>query len=346
MVALFLSVCAEASCDDLRRLHLANTTLDARIVEAGQFRLPPGGRRPSIEFFTAFDRLPPFCRVQAVLTPSPDSHIEVEVWLPASGWNGKYLGVGNGGFGGSFNYFRLGDAINNGYAVASTDTGHKGSDRDSQWAAGHPEKQTDFDYRSIHEMTVMAKSLIRAFYGKPPEHSYFHSCSNGGRQALMEAQRYPADYDGVMAGAPALHWGFKTFVSDRLEAFRNRGGKLVIYQGGADNPKPIIAYYKRVVARMGEKRVERFMQLYVIDGMGHCGSGPVPNDFGEWLTPVTDVHHSLFKALERWVENGIPPHNVIATQYKTDGDRASGVLRTRPLCRFTTSGARCSGPDE
>lgn len=183
-------------------------------------------------------------------------------------------------------------------------------------------------------MTGFAKAVIRAFYARPPEHSYFHSCSNGGRQGLMEAQRYPADYEGVMAGAPALDYGFRTFVSDRLEAFRDLGGKLVIDQGGADNPESIIAYYRRVVARMGKKRVERFLQLYVIDGMGHCGSGPVPNDFGQWLTPGADAKHSLFKALEHWVENGIPPQDVIATQYKADGDRASGILRTRPLCRY------------
>src|SRR5205085_11602537 len=117
-----------------------------------------------------------------------------------------YIGVGNGGFGGSFDYTRLGEALNAGYATASTDTGHKGSSTDSQWSVGHAQRQIDFDYRSIHRMTVVAKAVIRSFYGRATEHSYFNSCSNGGRQGLMEAERYPADYEGIMAGAPAIDY--------------------------------------------------------------------------------------------------------------------------------------------
>jgi len=176
-----------APCDTLIKLQLVNTTItSARIVSPGAFHLPPR-RRGSVEFFTAFNRLPAFCRVEAIVSPSQDSHVEVEVWLPATAWNGKFLGVGNGGFAGSLSYFRLGEAVNSGYASASTDTGHRGNSRDSRWAIGHPEKQTDFDYRAVHEMTVVAKTAIQAFYGNTPEHSYFSSCSNGGRQGLMEA---------------------------------------------------------------------------------------------------------------------------------------------------------------
>ena len=226
---------ATVPCDSLSKMDLANTSIRAQMVAPGAFRLPPRGRR-SAEFFTAFNRLPAFCRVQATIAPSRDSHIEVEVWLPASGWNRKYLGTGNGGFGGSISYYRLGEAVSGGYAGASTDTGHHGGARDSQWSIGHPEKQTDFDFRAIHEMTEFAKAMIRAFYGRAPGRSYFNSCSNGGRQGLMEAQRFPGDYDGIMAGAPALHFGFNTFVSNRLDAFRDRGGKLVIYHGSADHP--------------------------------------------------------------------------------------------------------------
>ncbi|HYS54594.1 MAG TPA: tannase/feruloyl esterase family alpha/beta hydrolase [Thermoanaerobaculia bacterium] len=322
-------------CGTLTHLTLANTTIaNAHIVAAGAFHLPPDGRNAAPEFFTAFDRLPAFCRVQATIMPSAGSHIEVEVWLPESRWNGEYLGVGNGGFGGSFNYYRLGEALNNGYATASTDTGHKGATSDSQWSVGHPEKQIDFDYRAIHEMTAMAKAAIRSFYGRPPGHSYFNGCSNGGRQGLMEAQHYPADYDGIMAGAPAIHWGFNAFVSDDLEAFRDRGGKLVIYHGGADRPESSIHYYRQLVSRMGQKAVRGFVQLYVVPGMGHCGSGPVPNDFGQWVRPDAEPKHSMLKALERWVEEGVPPKSVIATQYNTDGVPMSGVLRTRPLCPY------------
>lgn len=323
-----------APCDSLAKLNLPNTTITkAQIVAAGAFRLPPGGRR-SAEFFKGFDRLPAFCRVQATIAPSRDSHIDVEVWLPRSTWNGQLLGVGNGGLGGSIAYYRLGEAVQTGYAGASTDTGHRGGARDSQWSIGHPEKQIDFDYRATHEMTILAKTMIRAFYGTTPGRSYFNSCSNGGRQGLMEAQRFPDDYDGIMAGAPALHFGFNTFVSDRLDAFRDRGGKLVIYHGSADAPEAVLDYYRQLVSRMGQKSVDEFVRLYIVPGMGHCGSGEVPNDFGQWVRPNADPQHSMLSALERWVQLGVPPTSIIATQFKRDGDASSGVLRTRPLCPY------------
>lgn len=144
--------------------------------------------------------------MQGVLTPSPDSHIEFEVWLPVSGWNGKYLGVGNGGFAGSIGYTALADAVANGYVASSTDTGHKGGATDGVWALGHHEKMVDYGYRAIHETAEKAKEVVAAYYGGAPKQSYFASCSNGGRQALLEAQRYPADYDGILAGAPANYF--------------------------------------------------------------------------------------------------------------------------------------------
>ena len=321
-------------CRDLARLPVQNTTIDsAEVVAPGGFRLPPG-RRPPAEFFTGFSALPSFCRVQATITPSRDSRIRVEVWLPVSGWNGKLLGAGNGGFGGTIAYYRLGEAINSGYVGVSTDTGHEGGARDSRWSIGHPEKQTDFDYRAIHEMTTLAKAMISAFYTKPLAHSYFASCSNGGRQGLMEAERYPMDYDGIMAGAPAYHFGFQTFVSGNLDAFRDRGGKLIIYHGGADNPEGSIMYYRTLLARMGRDTAEDLAQLYLVPGMGHCGGGDVPNDFGQWVRPNADAQHSMLTSLEAWVENGVLPKGVVATQFRTDGDPASGTVRTRVLCPY------------
>lgn len=321
-------------CGDLSRLPIQNITItSAQVVSAGAFRLPPG-RRPPAEFFTGFNNLPPFCRVQATITPSRDSRIRAEVWLPVSGWNGRLLGAGNGGFGGTIAYYKLGEAINSGYVGASTDTGHEGGARDSRWSVGHPEKQTDFDYRAIHEMTTLAKTMISAFYTQPLAHSYFASCSNGGRQGLMEAERYPTDYDGIMAGAPAYHFGFQTFVSGKLDAFRDRGGKLIIYHGGADNPEGSVEYYRNLASRMGKERVDQFAQLYLVPGMGHCGSGDVPNDFGQWLRPGADAQHSMLKSLEAWVESGAAPKGVVATQFRREGDAASGAVRTRVLCPF------------
>jgi feruloyl esterase len=156
--------------------------------------------------------LPPFCRVQGVSKPSPDSNIFFEVWLPdARNWNSKFLSSGEGGFAGAPNYTRNGldggmdELVRRGYATASTDTGHRSTD--VSWAVGHPEKAADYLYRAKHLVTIAAKGLIAAHYGKPASRSYFNSCSNGGRQGLIEAQRYADDYDGFVIGAP---WNFQS----------------------------------------------------------------------------------------------------------------------------------------
>jgi feruloyl esterase len=153
-----------------------------------------------------YKALPAFCRVAIEARPSADSDIKIEVWLPVSDWNGKFQGRGNGGFAGEIDYHALAVAVHQGYATAGTDTGHAAGGTDARWAPGHPEKVTDFGYRAIHEMTQTAKAVIKAFYSNHLQHSYFASCSNGGRQALMEAQRFPADYNGIIAGAPANYW--------------------------------------------------------------------------------------------------------------------------------------------
>ena len=179
-------------------LKLANTTITAaQTVSAGAFT-PPGA--PQLGQAAAdYKKLPAFCRVQGVIQPSGDSHIEFEVWMPTAEWNGRYEGLGNGGFAGSIDFGGLADAVANGYAASSTDTGHKGTPLEAALALGHPEKVTDFGYRAIHETADRAKAVIRAFAENAPRRSYFSSCSNRGRQALMEAQRYPADYDGILA---------------------------------------------------------------------------------------------------------------------------------------------------
>jgi feruloyl esterase len=148
--------------------------------------------------------LPAFCRVAATLKPTADSNIKIEVWMPASGWNGRFQGVGNGGWDGSIAYAGLASALRRGYAAGSTDTGHAGDT--GSFAVGHPEKLVDFGYRAVHAMTVRAKAIAKAFYGDGPRHAYWLGCSSGGRQGLKEAQVYPEDYDGIVAGAPANSW--------------------------------------------------------------------------------------------------------------------------------------------
>ncbi|MDE2447402.1 MAG: tannase/feruloyl esterase family alpha/beta hydrolase [Gammaproteobacteria bacterium] len=152
-----------------------------------------------------------FCRVQARLTPTAGSDIQLEIWLPdAAGWNGKLLGGGNGGYGGSFNmpHFEMGPALRRGYATAGTDMGHKTpfGKITARWAYGHPQRLIDWDYRANHLTSLFAKEMIRAYYGGAPHRSYFQGCSDGGHEALMEALRYPTDYDGIIAGAPASPW--------------------------------------------------------------------------------------------------------------------------------------------
>jgi feruloyl esterase len=188
-----------ATCESLSELKLRHTTVSvAQTVPAGNFT-PPDGR--------PIENLAAFCRVAGTIQPTDDSDIRFEVWMPASGWNGKLQGVGNGGFAGSLSFSGMAQELRRGYATATTDTGHDAAaSPGAAWALGHPQKVIDFGYRAIHETAVAAKTLIAAFYGEGPQHSYFNSCSNGGRQALMEAQRYPADYDGIIAGAPANDW--------------------------------------------------------------------------------------------------------------------------------------------
>ena len=152
--------------------------------------------------------LPWFCRVHAVARPVPDSEIEFEVWIPAA-WNGKFEGVGNGGYSGAISYGAMVQALRNGYAVAGHNTGHAGDNL--KFGQGHPEKVVDYAYRAVHVMTMNAKLIIRAHTGRFADQSYFVGCSAGGHQAISEAQRYPDDYDGIVAGAPANNRIRQTF---------------------------------------------------------------------------------------------------------------------------------------
>jgi len=481
-----------SSCEDLARLSLsAMTIITAAPVPADGTFTPPGEK--------PIQHLPAFCRVAASIKPTSDSNIQFEVWMPSAGWNGKFQGAGNGGFAGSINYAAMAGAVSHGYATASTDTGHQGTGIDASWALGHPEKIVDFGYRAIHETADKAKAIMRAFYGEGPRRSYFNSCSNGGRQALMEAQRFPGDYDGIIAGAPAnfwthlltqaawdiqatmqdsasyipasklpaieaaalarcdevdgvkdgviddptrchfdpsellckgpdsdscltaqqvsalkkiyagprtsssqqimpgfppggetggggwglwvtgpapgkslqfafgtqffgnmvynnAAWDYRTFDVDRdlkaaddkmapilnatdadLTRFKERGGKLILYHGWNDAAIPAgntIHYYQSVLKKMGRDNGAEFVRLYMVPGMQHCGGGPGPDMFGQMGVAQGDPQHDLDASLERWVEQGIAPDQIIAAKYKTGSDPASGVIRTRPLCPY------------
>jgi feruloyl esterase len=189
-------------CENLKSLKLPNATVTSvQLLPAGPYSPPApqgrvGGPPPPPPAM-----LPARCRVAAVLTPSADSQIEMELWMPAEGWNGKLQFVGGGGWAGVISYPAMAAALQEGYATASTDTGHKGGN--ALFAIGHPEKLTDFAYRAVHETAVQSKAMISSHYGRAPRLSYWNGCSTGGRQGLMSAQRYPDDFDGIVAGAPA-----------------------------------------------------------------------------------------------------------------------------------------------
>jgi len=210
LTSAFLTAQPDASnvqkCEAMAKLNLPNVTIaTAQAEPAGKFI---GPRHPftGADLTPFYKTLPGFCRVVAKAHPSSDSDITIEVWMPLENWNGKLQGLANGGFAGAINYLELGASLQHGYVATGTDTGHTGSPIDAAWALGHPEKIIDFGYRGIHEMTRVAKAVIRPFYGSASKRSYFAGCSDGGREALMEAQRYPEDYDGILAGAPANYW--------------------------------------------------------------------------------------------------------------------------------------------
>ena len=488
-----------AACESLANLRLPNATItSAQTVAAGTFTLPGGELTPSP---ISPKSLPAFCRVTAALRPSKDSDITIEVWMPVNGWNGRFQSVGNGAYAGFISYASpstrpvfpaLMSALLEGYATASTDTGHTGGLLDGSFALGHPEKVIDWGYRAVHEMTLKAKAIIAAFYGKSAQYSYWNGCSTGGRQALKEAQRYANDYDGIIAGAPAndwthltvanlwvgvvthkdpasfippskypvIHdavikacdaldglrdgliddprrchfdpkvlecsgadaptcltapqveaakkiygpatnlrtglaifpglepgselgwsvlaggkepseigitgfrnivyqdpnWDWRTFDFDKgvalaekvdqnaltandpnLKPFFSHGGKLLMYHGWTDPLIPSensINYYTSVLQKMGgASKASSSIRLFMVPGMDHCGGGEGPDVF------------DVVSVMEQWVEKGVAPNRIIATRYKIDGNPASGVVRTRPLCpypqvaRYTGSGS-------
>jgi len=220
------------TCEDLTGLTIPSTVVSsATAVAAGLFSA--GGRGGAPRNF------PAFCRVMAVARPVAGSEIHVEVWLPAAGaWNDKLLGTGNGGYSGTLGYADMESALRKGYAAAGSDTGHEGGDL--KFALGHPEKIDDWGWRAVHTMTETARLIVRSYYGRLAAHSYFMGCSTGGQQALSEAQRFPSDYDGIVAGAAGNNrvrlnmgflWSWLALYKDSADSLP--AGKLPLIQQAA-----------------------------------------------------------------------------------------------------------------
>ena len=229
-LALFLAASAvlarpllAADCAALRSITLPDTTITmAGHAEGGL--LPPYGAPVA--------KLPAFCRVAGVLHPTPDSVIKFEVWMPEQGWNGRLLGTGNGGFAGSVYYDQMAAMLRRGYAVTGSDAGHEAEGEDAAFSYRHPEKVKDFGWRAVHLNALRAKEILTAYYGHPQQKAYFDACSDGGREALMEAQRFPEDYDGILAGAPANDWThlFSSGVDVVQTTLRNPAGYISSYK--------------------------------------------------------------------------------------------------------------------
>jgi feruloyl esterase len=198
---------AQNGCEALKGLKLDHAAIvSAKWAEAGPVQVP-AGFPPKIESIPANKH----CEITAVSRPTSDSEITFTLWLPAQeAWNGKYLQLGNGGWAGSIQVRGLIEPMGRGYAVSETDDGHQVQNPlqslNPSWAAGHPEKQIDFGYRALHETAILSKTIVQAYYTKTASRAYFQGCSDGGREALMEAERYPEDFDGIIAGAPANNW--------------------------------------------------------------------------------------------------------------------------------------------
>ena len=169
--------------------------------------------------------LPAYCEVTGTITPVQGSRIGVVYRLP-DGWNGKMLSLGGGGWAGNVRIEAAVAGLSRGYATAQTDAGHDpGNVWDTSFAA-NPESLVDFSYRGIHEMTRLGKEIIARFYGHPQARAYFQGCSTGGRQGLMEVQRFPTDYNGVISGAPVYNLLTQTSALLRNQAFGVPGAAL------------------------------------------------------------------------------------------------------------------------
>lgn len=220
---------AQPACDTLANAVIGTATITAStLVPEGPYVPPARPGAPAAQAAAPQPTLPAHCDVRGVIRPTSDSEIKFAMWMPVAGWNGKYRQEGNGGWAGNIPFQAMVDALRRGYVTAGTDDGHEGAGAD--WAIGHPEKLIDFGHRAVHEVNVHSKLIIQKLYGSGPSRSYFMGCSDGGREGLMEAQRYPTDFDGMVLGAPANRWSglFTAFVWNELAQLKTPDSKIPV----------------------------------------------------------------------------------------------------------------------
>src|SRR5271165_5698230 len=435
----FLSPARAVDCDGLKSAKIADTTIvSAEAVPAGDLTTADKVTRKN---------MPAFCRVVASVKDAHDSDVRVELWMPNEGWKGVFHVNGNGGYAGilAYNYGAMEAAIKRGYASAETDLGTApATPLNGDALVGHPDKWKDWGMLGTHEAAVAGKQIAKAFYGTDAKRSYYSGCSTGGQQGIIEAEYFPEDFDGILAGAPVVsrtwghavavtsyqaanlkpghklsdanlalltksavaacgakagelpgsesgvfNWGFleapgnapgepgfdglfkwvlgpnwdwRTFDVERdmakvdaalgpalngavtgdVAKFRDRGGKLIFFQGSADPIVPVgqtVDFYKGLTSKFGgEEKTKEFARLFMAPGMGHCGFGTGPNRFdsaafGGAQPPSLDPTHDIFTALSHWVEDDVAPAQVVATKF-VGGDASKGIEMQRPLCPY------------
>lgn len=193
---------ADPACENLKQLQLPDTIIAVAESHPAGTEEFAGRGMPGVGPTSVKYAMPAYCRVTGSIHPTADSDIRFEVWMPVQGWNHRYQQVGNAGLAGAIQLMSMVNPLQQGWAVAGTDDGHT-SMNDAHWALGHPEKVIDFGYRAVHLTALRAQAIVQAFYRTKAAHRYFIGCSDGGRESLMEAQRYPDDFDGFLAGSPA-----------------------------------------------------------------------------------------------------------------------------------------------
>lgn len=234
--------------------------------------------------------------------------------------------------------------------AVSSDGGHPSSGGDKSWARAQPEKVVDFLHRSAHLSAVHGKRIATEFYGRSPACAYFSGFSTGGHEGLMLAQRYPDDYDGIVA------WDHRSFDCARDAAATNRklaatmnatdadlrpvakrGGRLILYNGWDDPAVPArltLDDYQRVMSTLGAETAAQHVRLFMVPGMGHSTGGPGFTQFGQFAPGNGDPERSMSAALQRWVEQDVAPERIIGAKHANPSDPTSDVLRTRPLCAW------------
>lgn len=285
-------------CERLAGMDISRGRITAReAISTGAFT-PSGGKE--------VPNLPAFCRVAATLAPTADSSIRIEVWMPSADWNGRFLGTGNGGFAGAISYNSLADGVRKGYAVANTDMGlATPPGEDAAIFEGRPERWKDWGYRATHEMTVVSKRIVAAYYGAPAKRSYFSGCSTGGEQGLMEAQRFPGDYDGIVAGGAAnnrtrLHMAILwTFMAAQRDPAANLPASklplltkavLAACSGGSGwIEDPRTCHFDPASLQCGGEAQEACLTAPEVETVRRIYSGPVNPRTGERIYPGVPV---------------------------------------------------------